>query len=102
MWREVRPRERDWIFLGSGAVLLVLLVLLVKLLTGWEFVNLVCLLAGGAIAFFVERLIRWREKSSSGWRAVKGAAGPESRFVYHLGTVFGVLADLVDNNRQAG
>jgi hypothetical protein len=64
LWRDIRPRERDWIFLGSGAVLLVLVVLLVKLLTGWEFVNLVCLLAGGAVAFFVERLIRWRERDA--------------------------------------
>jgi serine/threonine protein kinase len=61
LWREVRPRQRDLIFLGSGALLLVLAVLLVKLLTGWQFVNVVCLLAGGALAFFVERLIRWRE-----------------------------------------
>jgi serine/threonine protein kinase len=64
LWREARPRGRDWMFLGGGAVLLVLVVLLVKLVTGWEFVNLVCLLAGGAVAFFVERLIRWRERDA--------------------------------------
>jgi hypothetical protein len=64
LWREVRPRERDLIFMGSGAVLLVLVVLLAKLLTGWQFVNLVCLLAGGVVAFFVERLIRWRERDT--------------------------------------
>ncbi len=47
LWQDVRPRERDLVFLGSGAAGVILLVLLLMLLTGIRFVNLVCLLTGG-------------------------------------------------------
>ena len=36
--------------------------LFLTLLTGFHFVNLVCLLTGGALSFFVERLLRLREE----------------------------------------
>jgi hypothetical protein len=52
----------------------VVLVLLVALLTGISFVNLVCLATGGAAAFFVERLIRWREGRGA---EPEGARPPE-------------------------
>jgi hypothetical protein len=61
LWEEVKPQPREWAFLGGGAVAVVVLVLLVALLTGISFINVVCLATGGAAAFFVERLIRWRE-----------------------------------------
>ncbi len=62
LWQEVRPRQRDLVFLGSGAVGVIVLLLLLHLLTGFYFINLVCLLTGGALSFFVERLLRWREE----------------------------------------
>ncbi|HEY7157604.1 MAG TPA: hypothetical protein VH575_26850 [Gemmataceae bacterium] len=59
--RELRPKQRDLVFLGAGAAAVVVLVLFLTLLTGIHFVNLVCLLAGGALSFLVERLLRLRE-----------------------------------------
>jgi len=62
LWQDVRPKQRDLVFLGSGAAGVIVLVLLLRLLTGISFINLVCLLTGGALSFFVERLLRWREE----------------------------------------
>jgi hypothetical protein len=61
-WQELRPGQRDWTFLSIGAGAIIALVLGVKLLTGIQFINVVCLLAGGALSFFVERLLRLREE----------------------------------------
>lgn len=64
LWMELRPGQRDWVFFSIGAAGVILLVLLLNLLTGIRFVNLVCLLAGGALSFFVERLLRLREEQA--------------------------------------
>jgi hypothetical protein len=64
LWEELRPSQRDLVFLALGAAGVILLVLFLNLLTGIHFVNLVCLLAGGALSFFVERLLHLREESS--------------------------------------
>ncbi len=61
LWDELRPGQRDWVFLSIGAGGVVLLVLLLTLLTGIRFINVVCLLTGGALSFFVERMLRLRE-----------------------------------------
>jgi serine/threonine protein kinase len=61
LWDELRPSQRDWVFLSIGAAAVVLMVLLLTLLTGIGFVNVVCLLTGGALSFFVERMLRLRE-----------------------------------------
>ncbi len=61
LWDELRPSQRDWVFLSIGAAAVILIVLLLTLLTGIRFVNLVCLLTGGALSFFVERMLRLRE-----------------------------------------
>ena len=41
---------------------MVLLGLLLMLITGISFVNIVCLVTGGALSFFVERWLRLREQ----------------------------------------
>ena len=64
LWEELRPSPRDLVFLALGAAGVILLVLFLTLLTGIHFVNGVCLLTGGALSFFVERLLHWREESS--------------------------------------
>jgi hypothetical protein len=64
LWQELRPSQRDWVFLSIGAAGIVLIVLFFSLLTGIKFVNVVCLLAGGALSFFVERLLRLREEQA--------------------------------------
>jgi serine/threonine protein kinase len=63
LWEELRPGQRDLVFLALGAAAVIVLVLLLTLLTGIHFVNLVCLLAGGALSFLVERLLHLREES---------------------------------------
>lgn len=65
LWQELQPRPRDWVFLSIGVAAVILLVLFVSLVTGIRFVNVVCLLVGGALSFFVERLLRWREEESA-------------------------------------
>ncbi len=64
VWEELRPSQRDWVFFSIGVAAVVLATLFVNLLTGIHFVNLVCLLAGGALSFFVERLLRLREEQA--------------------------------------
>jgi hypothetical protein len=61
LWGELRPSQRDWVFLSIGAAAVVLIVLFLTLLTGIHFVNVICLLTGGALSFFVERMLRLRE-----------------------------------------
>ncbi|HEY7326152.1 MAG TPA: hypothetical protein VH592_00825 [Gemmataceae bacterium] len=61
LWEELAPSQRDWVFLGIGAAAVVLLVLFLTLVTGIHFVNVVCLLAGGALSFLVERMLHLRE-----------------------------------------
>ena len=62
LWAELRPNQRDLLFLGTGAAAVVLLGLLLMLITGISFVNIVCLVTGGALSFFVERWLRLREQ----------------------------------------
>jgi hypothetical protein len=62
LWGELRPSQRDWVFLSIGAAAVILIVLFLTVLTGIRFVNIVCLLTGGALSFFVERLLRLREE----------------------------------------
>jgi serine/threonine protein kinase len=64
LWEELRPGQRDWVFLSIGAAGVILIVLFFAVLTGIKFVNVVCLLAGGALSFFVERLLRLREEQA--------------------------------------
>jgi hypothetical protein len=61
LWAELRPSQRDWVFLSIGAAAVVLIVLFLTLITGIRFVNVICLLTGGALSFFVERMLRLRE-----------------------------------------
>ncbi|MBM4071832.1 MAG: hypothetical protein FJ271_23335 [Planctomycetes bacterium] len=63
LWAELRPSPRELFFLGGGAVAAVLLILLVNLVVGISFVNVVCLLTGGALSFVVEQWLRVREES---------------------------------------
>ncbi len=48
--------------MSIGAAAVIVLALFFKLLTGIQFINVVCLLTGGALSFFVERLLRLREE----------------------------------------
>lgn len=61
LWDELRPSQRDWVFLSVGAAAVILIVLFLSVVTGIGFVNVVCLLTGGALSFFVERMLRLRE-----------------------------------------
>jgi hypothetical protein len=61
LWEELRPTQREWVFLSIGAAAAILLVLFLTVLTGIRFVNVVCLLTGGALSFFVERMLHLRE-----------------------------------------
>lgn len=61
LWAEIKPSERDLVFLSGGALALIVVVLFLKLITGLQFANLVFLLTGGALAYGAERFIRWRE-----------------------------------------
>ena len=64
LWEELRPGVRDWLFFSIGVAAVILTVLLLNVLTGIHFVNLVCLLTGGALSFFVERLLRLRQEQA--------------------------------------
>jgi hypothetical protein len=61
LWQELRPGTRDLFFLGAGAAAIILLTLLARLLFGFTFVNVVCLVTGAALSYLVERWLRLRE-----------------------------------------
>ena len=61
LWQELRPGARDLFFLGAGAAAIILLTLLARLLFGFTFVNVVCLVTGAALSYLVERWLRLRE-----------------------------------------
>jgi serine/threonine-protein kinase len=62
MWDEIKPTTREYLFLASGALGVVLAVLMLKLLTGIGFVNIICLLTGAAVTYFLDVFLRWRER----------------------------------------
>lgn len=62
IWEIVRPQERDVVYLAFGVFLIVILMLVLNAVSGLEVINLVCLLAGVAVAFVVETFIRWRAR----------------------------------------
>ncbi len=62
LWAQKRPDDRDLVFLALGAVLLVALLIALRLVTGWQTINLVCLLAGPALTLLVEQVARWRTR----------------------------------------
>jgi serine/threonine-protein kinase len=64
LWEEFRPQPRELFFLAGGAVGVIVLVLLIMLVTGIHFINIVCLLAGAALSFFAERLFIHRQRES--------------------------------------
>lgn len=65
IWAEFRPHPRDLVYIATGAVGIVFLLLLVHLVTSIDFVNLLCLVTGATISFFVERFVRWREHQTA-------------------------------------
>lgn len=62
LWDEIKPTNREWIFLGLGALAVIVIAIFVRLFVGLKFDNVVFLLTGGALAFFAERYIRWQER----------------------------------------
>jgi hypothetical protein len=64
LWEEFRPQPREWFFLAAGAAGVIILVLLIMLMTGIRFINVVCLLTGAALSFFAERLLIQRQRET--------------------------------------
>lgn len=72
LWNELRPSSRELFFLGGGAVAAVLFILLINLIFGISFVNVVCLLVGGVLSFLVEQWLRVREEPLEADASVDG------------------------------
>ena len=70
IWAEFRPHPRDLVYIAMGAVGMVVLLLFIHLVTGFDFMNWLCLFTGATISFFVERFVHWREQQAA-------AAAPE-------------------------
>lgn len=64
--KEFQPNYRDLVFIGLGCIGILLVVAFLHILTGWKFINLVCLILGGVISFSVEKLLEWRERKLAG------------------------------------
>ncbi len=62
LWQEIRPSQRELFYLGAGAGAAILVLLLISLMVDISFVNVVCLLTGGALSFLVEQWLRVREE----------------------------------------
>ncbi len=76
LWTEYQPNERDLVCMAIGVVTLILLVLVLKLLTGFTLVNVVFLMTGASISFLLERLGRWLGRRRT--RSAKAALSRES------------------------
>jgi serine/threonine-protein kinase len=73
VWEELRPEPREWLYVGIGAALMIMLILLLEFITGIRFVHLVLLATGAALTFLVERLVRWWESRQAGAGEKAGA-----------------------------
>jgi serine/threonine protein kinase len=64
LWDDYKPQQREWVFLAAGALSMIAVILVITIFTGIHFAHIACLATGAAVAFFVERFIRWREKQA--------------------------------------
>lgn len=64
LWDAIRPEPRELVFLGGGALGVLLLILIFELITGLRFIYLAGLATGAAASYFVEMLLRWRRKDA--------------------------------------
>jgi serine/threonine-protein kinase len=65
LWEEYQPQERDLVFFALGPCAFILLVAILKMFTGWSVENIIWLVAGICLSYFVERLLKWRERRHS-------------------------------------
>jgi serine/threonine protein kinase len=62
LWDEYQPNERDLLFFTLGPFAFIVLVMALKFITGWTLTNILCLMAGASISYFIERFMKWRER----------------------------------------
>jgi hypothetical protein len=60
LWEELRPTNRELVFLAGGALALLVLIFLLSLLTGLRITFFAGLLTGAAASYFVDRYLHWR------------------------------------------
>ncbi|MFM7151255.1 MAG: hypothetical protein ACKO23_15565, partial [Gemmataceae bacterium] len=65
LWEEFKPQQRELFFLAGGAAGIILIILLVRILTGIHFINIVCILTGFALSYLVDRFIRQRQEQQA-------------------------------------
>jgi serine/threonine protein kinase len=66
IWQEIKPDNRDWLFLAGGAVATFLIILLVEILTGIRLMYVAGLVTGAAVSYFVDIFVRWRKQKTEG------------------------------------
>ena len=60
LWNEIKPDIRDLLFLASGALATLLLMLFIEVLTGIKLLYVAGLATGMAASYFVDVFLRWR------------------------------------------
>lgn len=65
LWEEFKPQQRELFFMAGGAAGIILIILLVRILTGIHFINIVCILTGFALSYLVDRFIRQRQEQQA-------------------------------------
>jgi serine/threonine-protein kinase len=66
LWDEIKPGQRDLLFLAGGALGMLLLIFLISLLTGIRLPYVAGLLLGMAVSYCVDLFLRWRRRQREG------------------------------------
>ena len=66
LWQEVQPEVRDLVFLAGGALLMLALIFLVEIVTGFRLSYIAGLATGAVASYFVDRFVRWRQEKTVG------------------------------------
>jgi hypothetical protein len=65
LWEEINPDVRDYLFFGSGALAVLVLIFLVEILTGIRIVYVAGLFTGIVASYCVDRFVRWRREQTA-------------------------------------
>lgn len=61
LWEDLRPTNRELVFVAGGALVVLLLIAVLSFLTGMRITFFAGLVMGAAASYFVDRYLHWRQ-----------------------------------------
>jgi serine/threonine protein kinase len=62
LWDEYGPNDRDLVYFTLGPVAFALIIIVLKLFTGWSVENVLWLVSGMFIAYAIDRFLKWNRR----------------------------------------